>query len=131
VIVFARHGQTAPNRDGLVLGRADPELTDEGRRQADLLAGALAAEPVAKILTSPLLRARETAEAVSAACGVPVTVDERLVEIDWGTWEGRPAGSLAIADVDRWRKDDSPEHGNADAVAPAGESLDSLSGRVD
>ncbi|MDQ1506227.1 MAG: hypothetical protein QOD57_3954, partial [Actinomycetota bacterium] len=31
MIVFARHGQTAPNRDGLVLGRADPELTDEGR----------------------------------------------------------------------------------------------------
>lgn len=123
MIVFARHGQTAPNRDGLVLGRADPELTDEGRRQADLLAAALAAEPVAKILTSPLLRARQTAEAVSAACGVPAIIDERLVEIDWGTWEGRPAGSLAIADVDRWTKDDG--------TAPEGESLDSLSRRVD
>jgi broad specificity phosphatase PhoE len=123
VIVFARHGQTAPNRDGLVLGRADPELTDEGHRQAGLLAAALAAEPVARILTSPLLRARQTAEAVGAACGVPVAVDERLVEIDWGTWEGRPAGSLAVADVDRWRKDEG--------TAPEGESLDSLSRRVE
>ena len=123
MIVFARHGQTAPNRDGLVLGRADPELTEEGHRQATLLAAALAGEPVAAILTSPLLRARQTAEAVGAACGVPVAVDERLVEIDWGTWEGRPAGSLAVADVDRWRADDG--------TAPEGESLDSLSRRVE
>jgi broad specificity phosphatase PhoE len=130
VIVFARHGQTAPNRDGLVLGRADPELTDEGRRQAELLAAALAEETVAQILTSPLRRARQTAEAIGAACGVPVAVDERLVEIDWGTWEGRPAGSLAVADVDRWRKD-SAERCEADPVAPEGESLESLSRRVE
>jgi broad specificity phosphatase PhoE len=121
VIVFARHGQTAPNRDGLVLGRADPELTEEGRRQAADLAAALAREPVAAILTSPLVRARQTAETIGAACGLPVAVDERLLEIDWGTWEGRPAGSLAVADVDRWRADEG--------TAPEGESLDSLSRR--
>jgi len=124
VIVFARHGQTAPNRDGLVLGRADPELTEEGHRQAAWLAAALAGEPVSAIVTSPLLRARQTAEAVAAACGDrPVVVDQRLVEIDWGTWEGRPAGSLAVADVDRWRAHDG--------TAPEGESLDSLSRRVE
>jgi len=125
VIVFARHGQTAPNRDGLVLGRADPELTEEGHRQAVLLAAALAGEPVAAIVTSPLLRARQTAEVVAGACGggVPLAVDQRLVEIDWGAWEGRPAGSLAVADVDRWRADDG--------TAPEGESLDSLSRRVE
>ncbi len=123
MIVFARHGQTAPNRDGLVLGRADPELTEEGHRQAARLAAALAGEPVTAIVTSPLLRARQTAEAVAAACGGgPAAVDGRLVEIDWGTWEGRPAGSLAVADVDRWRADDG--------TAPEGESLDSLSRRV-
>ena len=94
-----------------------------GHRQAARLAAALAGEPVAAILTSPLVRARQTAEAVGAACGVPVAVDERLVEIDWGTWEGRPAGSLAVADVDRWRADEG--------TAPEGESLDSLSHRVE
>jgi broad specificity phosphatase PhoE len=124
VIVFARHGQTAPNRDGLVLGRTDPELTEEGHRQAARLATALAGEPVTAIVTSPLLRARQTAEAVAVVCGGgPVIVDQRLVEIDWGTWEGRPAGSLAVADVDRWRSDDG--------TAPEGESLDSLSRRVE
>jgi broad specificity phosphatase PhoE len=123
VIVFARHGQTAPNRDGLVLGRADPELTEEGHRQASLLAGALAGEAVSAILTSPLLRARQTAEPIAAACGVPAVVDERLVEIDWGAWEGRPTGSLAQAEVDRWKADDG--------TAPEGETLDSLSQRVE
>ena len=123
MLVFARHGQTAPNRDGLVLGRADPELTEEGHRQAARLGATLAGEPVTAILTSPLLRARQTAEAVGAACGVPVVVDDRLVEIDWGTWEGRPASSLAVADVERWKADKG--------TAPAGESLDALSRRVE
>jgi broad specificity phosphatase PhoE len=123
VIVFARHGQTAPNRDGLVLGRADPELTEEGHRQAELLAATLTGETVGSIRTSPLRRARQTAEAIGVACGVPVTLDERLVEIDWGTWEGRPAGSLAVAETDRWRLDDG--------TAPEGESLTSLTNRVE
>lgn len=129
MIVFARHGQTAPNRDGLVLGRADPPLTEEGHRQAALLGAALGGEPVQAIVSSPLVRARQTADVISAACGVPVTVDDRLVEIDWGAWEGRPAGSLAVADVDRWR--DSPEHREAHPVAPEGESLHSLARRVE
>jgi len=123
MIVFARHGQTAPNRDGLVLGRADPELTEEGHRQAALLAAALAAEPVSAILTSPLQRARQTAEPLAAACGVPVVVDERLVEIDWGTWEGRSTGSLGQSDVERWKADKG--------TAPEGESLDALAQRVE
>ena len=118
-IVFARHGQTAPNRDGLVLGRADPELTEEGERQARMLAASLAGEPVTAILCSPLLRARQTAEAISAACGLPVIPDDRLVEIDWGAWEGRPATGLT--GVSR----------EADPVAPEGESLDSLAQRVE
>ena len=106
-----------------MLGRADPELTEEGHRQAERLAAALAAERVAVLLSSPLLRARQTAEAIGEACAVPVVVDDRLVEIDWGAWEGRATGSLAQADVDRLKA--------TDGTAPEGESLDSLSLRVD
>ena len=105
MIVFARHGQTAPNREGLVLGRADPDLTDEGHQQAALLAATLAGEAVTTVVASPLLRARQTAEVIGKACGVPVVVDDRLLEIDWGTWEGRPAAHLATSDVDRWKAD--------------------------
>lgn len=131
MIVFARHGQTAPNRDGLVLGRADPELTDEGQVQATRLGVALAAEPITAILSSPLVRARQTAEAIAAACGVPVTIDERLVEIDWGSWEGRPAAGVTLAEVDRRPSGEDLERRTADAVAPEGESLDSLTQRVE
>lgn len=106
-----------------MLGRADPELTEEGERQAVLLGDALAREPVAAIISSPLLRARQTAEAIGAACGLAVGIDERLIEIDWGAWEGRATGSLANAEVDRWKADSG--------TAPEGETLDSLSGRVE
>jgi len=123
MIVFARHGQTAPNREGLVLGRADPELTEEGHEQAARLAAALASEPVTAVLASPLLRTRETAEPIGEACGVPVVVDDRLIEIDWGTWEGRSTGTLAQSDVDRWKADKG--------TAPEGESLESLTQRVE
>ena len=106
-----------------MLGRADPELTEEGHRQAKLLANALRGEPVSVILTSPLLRARQTAEPIGEACGVPVEVDDRLIEIDWGAWEGRATGSLATAEVNHMKAEDG--------TAPEGESLDSLAGRVE
>jgi broad specificity phosphatase PhoE len=54
---------------------------------------------------------------------VPVTVDQRLIEIDWGAWEGRSTGTLAQEEVDRWKADEG--------TAPEGESLDALSRRVE
>jgi broad specificity phosphatase PhoE len=122
VIVFARHGETAPNRDGLILGRADPGLTDEGRRQADRLAELLSREEPVAVLTSPLLRSRETAEVIAAACGLEAEPDERLVEIDWGAWEGRPVEGIASAEMERLRADAG--------TAPEGESLGALGQRV-
>lgn len=123
MIVFARHGETAPNRDGLILGRADPGLTDEGRRQAARLADLLAREEPVAVLTSPLLRARETAEVIAGACGREAETDERLVEIDWGAWEGRPAAGIASAEMERLRADAG--------TAPEGESLTALGARVE
>jgi broad specificity phosphatase PhoE len=123
VIVFARHGETAPNRDGLILGRADPGLTDEGRRQATRLAGLLGRESPVAVLTSPLLRARETADVIASACGLEAETDDRLMEIDWGAWEGRPVEGIASAEMERLRADAGR--------APEGESLASLGLRVE
>jgi probable phosphoglycerate mutase len=123
VILLVRHGQTAPNRDGLVLGRAaDPELTEEGRRQAGRLAAALVEEAPVALYTSPLLRARETAGAIAAACGLVAEPDERLEEIDWGDWEGRPLSGLGKAEVARWRDDSG--------TPPGGETLRSVGERM-
>lgn len=123
MIVFARHGETAPNREGLILGRADPGLTAEGRRQAAGLADLLAREKPVAVLTSPLLRARETAGVIASACGLETELDGRLVEIDWGAWEGRPADGIASAEMDRLRADAG--------TAPEGESLTALGARVE
>jgi broad specificity phosphatase PhoE len=98
-----------------MLGRADPPLTEEGRRQSRCLAEVLRAEAPAVVLTSPLGRARETADVIASACGLAPEVDERLVEIDWGEWEGKAVGSV----------------GSAQGTMPAeGESLASLDARV-
>jgi broad specificity phosphatase PhoE len=122
VIAFVRHGQTGPNRDGLIIGRSDPSLTEEGRRQAVLLGAILAGEKPATILTSPLVRARETAEAIAAACGLTPEVDERLVELDWGSWEGRPFSGVGASDTEGLR--------NGVDSTTGGESLRSVRERV-
>jgi broad specificity phosphatase PhoE len=123
MIVLARHGETPPNRKGLLLGRADPPLTDGGRAQADDLARALAGSGAARVITSPLGRARDTAAPIAAACGAQVEVDERLIEIDYGEWEGRPFAALDPDVVARWRRD-------PDFAAPGGESLAAVARRA-
>jgi probable phosphoglycerate mutase len=68
------------------------------------------------------VRARETATAIAGACGVEPEVDERLVEIDWGTWEGRPVDRIAPAETEGLQ---------AGGAAPEGESLSALASRVE
>jgi broad specificity phosphatase PhoE len=123
MIVFVRHGETPPNREGLLLGRNDPELTDQGRAQAERLAHELADRGVERVLTSPLRRARDTASPIAAACGAPVAVDERLIEIDYGEWEGQPFVALDPDVVARW-------HREPDFAAPGGESLVAVAERI-
>jgi broad specificity phosphatase PhoE len=123
MIVFVRHGETPPNREGLLLGRADPALTERGRVQADGLARELAARGAARVVTSPLGRARDTASPIAAACGAPVEVDERLIEIDYGEWEGRPFAALDPDVIARWHRD-------PDLAPPGGESLRIVAHRV-
>jgi broad specificity phosphatase PhoE len=117
VLLIARHGETAANAQGLVLGRADPPLTDVGRAQAAALALALPRPNV--VVSSPLLRARQTAQAF----GVDVLVDERWIELDYGELDGRSIASVAreLADARRGDTSYSP---------PGGESLASLGARV-
>jgi broad specificity phosphatase PhoE len=116
MIAFVRHGETKPNRDGLLLGRSDVALTDRGRAQAERLAQSFTDSGVARVLTSPLRRACDTAAPVATACGVSLEVDERLIEIDYGEWEGQPFAELDPEVVARWRRD-------ADFTPPDGESL--------
>jgi broad specificity phosphatase PhoE len=117
MLYVVRHGQTAANAAGQLLGRADVPLTDTGRRQAEALASVLG--PVDRVVTSPLQRARDTA----AAFGRPVEVDDRWTELDYGIYDELPLGEVPAEMWQKWR-------GDAGYAPPEGESLASVGRRV-
>ncbi len=90
-LLLVRHAETDWNADGRLQGQTDRPLSDYGRRQAQQLAGELAAGSFEAIYASDLSRARETAEIVGERLGLPVALDPDLREKDWGTWEGLTA----------------------------------------
>lgn len=121
-LVLVRHGQTAVNAEGRLQGRIDASLTDLGRRQAAASGAALGGD-VRRVVVSPLLRARQTAEEFALPASVPVDVDERWVELDYGSWDGQLLRSMPTEDWDRWRDD-------VTFAPPGGESLVALAARV-
>jgi alpha-ribazole phosphatase len=102
VLILVRHGESVANAQGLLLGRTDAELTETGRVQAED-ARALLYGPVAEVRSSPLLRARDTAELL--ALGPPVTLDERWIEVDYGEFEGERLGAIPAEVWQRWQRD--------------------------
>jgi broad specificity phosphatase PhoE len=119
-ILLARHGQTADNAAGLILGRRDPPLSAEGEAQSRRLAAELSRSGLAAVWSSPLRRARDTAAVVGAAAGVVPQVLPELVESDRGRWEGRAVAQLAQEDPARHA---AFVAGDADFAFPGGESL--------
>ncbi len=102
MLILVRHGESVANAQGLLLGRTDAELTDTGRAQAQG-ARALLERPVAEVRTSPLLRARDTAELL--ALGQPIAVDDRWIEVDYGEFECQPLGGIPAEVWRRWQRD--------------------------
>ena len=94
-IVLARHGETNWNRDGRFQGQADPPLNDRGRAQARELADRLTGERFAALYSSPLRRARETADIVAHQLGLSVEPVGELQEIDVGSWSGLTRDEIA------------------------------------
>ena len=84
----ARHGQTQWNVDNKICGTTDVPLTEEGWAQARALAEKATSMEIDLIICSTMLRARQTASAVAEKLNVPVIADERLVEQNYGIYEG-------------------------------------------
>ena len=94
-LLLVRHAETGSAARGRCYGTLDVALSQTGRQQCAALAGALAAEPVAAVLSSPRVRAVETAQAIAARHDVGVRLDERLAELDFGELEGRTYDEIA------------------------------------
>nr|WP_030267283.1 bifunctional RNase H/acid phosphatase [Streptomyces sp. NRRL B-24484] len=102
--VLLRHGETAltPQKRFSGSGGTDPELSEKGRWQAERVAEALAARgSVQAVVSSPMRRTRETAEAVARRLGLDVRIEDGLRELDFGAWEG-----LTFAEVQQQYPDD-------------------------
>jgi len=133
-LVFIRHGETAWNAEGRLQGQRDIPLNDKGRTQARRNGAAIAKNFVEvgkfDFVASPLGRARETMEIIRAALGLdPLAyrLDEKLMEISYGQWEGftgeelgvRSPGIVAEREANKWEFE-----------PPGGESYMRLSDRV-
>ncbi|MFT4199443.1 histidine phosphatase family protein [Gordonia sp. (in: high G+C Gram-positive bacteria)] len=125
-LVLLRHGQTPLSVDRRYSGRDDVALTELGTDQARKAAARLANWPIDAIICSPLQRTRQTAAPLAAATGLPITVDERLIETDFGRWEGLTFAEAAALDPELHRA----WVGDETVAPPDGESFADTARRV-
>lgn len=124
-VLLVRHGATAHSAQNRFSGRNELPLTDVGERQAAALAKREYGE-VAAVVSSPLLRARQTADAIATAVGCPVEIDDNFIELDFGIFEGLTADEARSEHPEAfaaWLA--SPE-----TAPPDGESFAALAARV-
>lgn len=121
-VLLVRHGETPWNREGRYQGRTDIPLSPEGEAQVKALGARLAHLPIAVAVASPLSRARKTAEAILAGRTTPLELDEGLLEISHGDWEGKLASEIELSHAEMfgaWRS-------RPDRDVPAGPNAETL-----
>jgi broad specificity phosphatase PhoE len=104
-IVFETHSISTDNERGVATGRRDGELSERGRELARALGERRRDDRIAAVFVSDLRRAVETAEIAFAASGIPVQLDPRLRECDYGEWNG---AAVARIEAERSRRIDEP-----------------------
>ncbi|MDX3108766.1 bifunctional RNase H/acid phosphatase [Nonomuraea angiospora] len=127
-LLLLRHGETALSVERRFSGRGDAELTPNGLAQAAAAAERLSREPyrLDVIVSSPLKRARQTAEAVARRTGLDVEVEEDLRELDFGDWEGHTFTEVQR----RWPAELSAWFADPETAPPGGESFATVARRV-
>ncbi|SHN42480.1 bifunctional RNase H/acid phosphatase [Cryptosporangium aurantiacum] len=125
--VLVRHASSVLSPEKRFSGRGDVPLSEDGVAQAERVAARLGARPgLDVVVSSPLRRARHTAELIAKAAGIELVTDDDLVETDFGAWEGLTFSEARRADpaaVDAWLA--SP-----DVAPPGGESFAQVAERV-
>ena len=121
-VLLVRHGETPWNREGRYQGRTDIPLSPAGEAQVKALGLRLAHLPIALAVASPLSRAKNTAEAILVGRATKLELDEGLLEISHGEWEGQLASDLELSHAEMlgtWRS--QPER-----HVPAGPGAETL-----
>lgn len=127
-LVVIRHGQTRANAENRYLGALDIGLNDKGREQVSELAQGLAREaPFTRLLSSPLLRARQSAEQISRTLTLPVQLIPAFRERHVGLFEGLTQGEARERYPELWARNITRRWAEA---PPGGESLDAVVARV-
>ncbi|MEU2236762.1 MULTISPECIES: histidine phosphatase family protein [Streptomyces] len=126
-LILVRHGRSTANTSGVLAGRLPGIALDErGAAQAAALPGRLAEVPLAAAVTSPLQRCRETLRPLlDARPGLPLHVEDRISECDYGDWSGRKLAELN----DEPLMDVVQQHPSA-AAFPGGESMRAMQDRA-
>ena len=126
-MLLLRHGETPLSAEKRFSGRGDARLTEAGMSQARSLAVRVGEVPsIEAVVSSPLPRARQTADIVAEVLGLSVTEDDGFAETDFGEWEG-----LTLAEVgDRWPGELAEWLGSTEVAPPGGESFAATAVRV-
>ncbi|MEU7143772.1 histidine phosphatase family protein [Nocardia sp. NPDC046473] len=125
-VILLRHGVSTSNTAHTLAGRSTGvELTEHGNDQAKAVAERLAGLPIERIVHSPLLRCQRTVAPLAEKLGLEPVFDDRLIEVDYGEWTGRPIGELLQEPL--WKVVQRHASG---AVFPGGEGLAQVQARA-
>ena len=126
-LLLVRHANIGPQYAGRYVGSTDVPAEPQGLQQARELAGLVQSRRPGRCFCSPLVRARQTAEAICESTSLRIEFDEDLCEVDFGEWEGKAFDEIAAEDpamVDRWAEFSD------DFTFPGGESVGGFLSRI-
>ncbi len=126
ILHCVRHGESSYNAQRRIQGQSDPPLSSLGRLQAQALAESMTEVPIDAIYSSPLARARQTAEPTSRALGIEIEFDDRLMEIHAGVFQDMLWTEIETEHAEHARRWIAQE---PDFVIPGGESRAQLAER--
>ena len=126
-VYLVRHGQTAWNREQIFRGRADLPLSDLGRAQAGAVGAYLAGRGITALFSSPMLRARQTAEPLAKRTGLAIQDAPGLIDADFGRWQGLTTPQVARRFPDLFRQWQAEP---ARVAFPGGESYRAVTRRA-
>lgn len=125
-VILLRHGRSTSNTAHTLAGRSEGvDLDDRGREQAQSVVTRIGDLPVKAIVRSPLLRCERTVAPLAAALGVQPVIEDRIIEVDYGSWTGRTIGELVKEPL--WKV---VQQQPSAAVFPDGEGLAQVQARA-